>query len=626
MFCIYKVVGNISTENLDIDQQPLQTMKASEIRKQIEERNKTINQILAKKELLQQPWYKNSQLNASLIKKLENIISIDPIKRFTDIFPCKTELNKLDIEAAMLSTSLEIMSKEENFLSNIRYECKTALKSFISEDKLKDQGVIISHSEESFLVVLPNYSIETVEEFAFYLKYAHKITSDTSINSIPYDFIYSIELKDREHLIGYCHSTNQKLKKTADLFLTYLNWLESSTKRSKAGWNNGQVASSFLREETISHKQVRDLIPATIQICALIFKMTIQSMEETENKKQTTGFKKDCYNLSLKLNDIAYATTDEGSYLLKQKQLYALIYDRLQTLVSSDNKYKIARYKKYLHHIIKPTVPVPKKVEKASNISKSLSEDFFMPSKKAPKQTLKTKQKSSISAISNQSTKLDVSEPPLINSSSLQKEIDEDQEVPLISFQAIKRNKRSARNIQYHSRVKRWFKLKLHEKIPFQEYKNIDDALEIKKIIIRHRAGWGIIEPYIFDTTYAYEDGNSRHLLIAYEYEDGKLDLGITTCCFEDKNLDLCWHRFHSVRAPNELMGNELKNLFEQLVPKMNLTEDVEENSFVENEESNTSALDKLNEFEEEFNSLSNYAKIYDRQNNINIYIFRKQI
>lgn len=125
------------------------------------------------------------------------------------------------------------------------------------------------------------------------------------------------------------------------------------------------------------------------------------------------------------------------------------------------------------------------------------------------------------------------------------------------SYQPIK-----DKEIIYDKRVRRWFKTRSDKPLYFEKYRHLDPQ-DQQKAKFLHGFSQDL-DPLIFDKRFYYEDGKSRHLLVAFELEDGTLDMGVTSYNLEqdasNKDKFHCMHRFHSKCTPLILMEKGITN------------------------------------------------------------------
>lgn len=136
-----------------------------------------------------------------------------------------------------------------------------------------------------------------------------------------------------------------------------------------------------------------------------------------------------------------------------------------------------------------------------------------------------------------------------------------------------------------HPRVKRWFKLKPGQEIPFVEYQeNRGDD----KIRLRHAF------PKVIDKLMTHEsfstrstrtvDKKERHLfqLVAqFNYEDGTKERGVVTYTLDMDERNECFHRYFSPLSKNSFIYKQLDEIFGSVVvqgPKQEM--DLGENDF----------------------------------------------
>lgn len=112
----------------------------------------------------------------------------------------------------------------------------------------------------------------------------------------------------------------------------------------------------------------------------------------------------------------------------------------------------------------------------------------------------------------------------------------------------------------FTSHVTRWFSLQPGEELPFKEYSHLSRNYQKKAQYLHDFSP--LVDHFIFNSNFVYVEGDCRHLFVAYEFEDGTIDTGVTTYHFNDTH---CNHRFHSRFSPTELMTQGFSHIMDDV-------------------------------------------------------------
>lgn len=129
-------------------------------------------------------------------------------------------------------------------------------------------------------------------------------------------------------------------------------------------------------------------------------------------------------------------------------------------------------------------------------------------------------------------------------------------------------------HITYHSRVSRWFHLKLDETIPFEDY-SLQSSVYQSTMIFLHNFIPGM-DRIINNTKYTYRFGSRYYLLVKYQHLKlhDKPNLGVIEYCFDNnKSNGQCYHRFINKQTPSEMVNLVTKEIFTTTADK-NIKED----------------------------------------------------
>lgn len=165
----------------------------------------------------------------------------------------------------------------------------------------------------------------------------------------------------------------------------------------------------------------------------------------------------------------------------------------------------------------------------------------------------------------------------------------------------------------YTNNVLRWQSLKPGEQLQFKDYSQLSEANQLKAQYL-HDFSY-LVDHFAFDPNFAYVEGDCHHLFVAYEFEDGTIDTGVTTYHFTDSNHTECNHRFHSRLSPFELATKGFSEIMDKI-----FKESLEDTDFKENISFNK------NQREDKcwINEKHGYITILDKKYGMKIHIYRK--
>lgn len=509
----------------------------------------------------------------------------------------KNDPNLLKITLVFLKIETDVLSTTVILLRSF-YE-----RVYLDEESKKVSERRIQFEDKSFLAL--DYKPQTIEGFAVLVQF-------TKLHINKFIVIIAQE-KDRKELENYLAWGNEEVKKYAQIILNELQKKENTRNWNKQNDDFFKAISPFqakLKElNEKDYEIVKQVVPALSLIASIFSLYFLFNLKKLQKKEEISIEDYGPYYLAY--DKITKAIIKASS----QEKLYGSLHSMLSGL--APKKSKIVFFKKYLAELIT--------VKDFSKKRELLRQDIVTPKKD---EALQQKQQLQREIVDSDEKKEGVKDVPKQQQAAAAKPDAQ----PLVAVAAQAAAAKAAaiapkmisgqlklKPFPYplRWRVKRWFGLKLDERIPFPEYSNNKDH---EKAIIHH-AFSKAVDHFIHDQEFCLTEDvvikNQKrkifHLVAQFEYANRPMARGRISYAINENNV--CFHRCFSVTDTANFLTNSIDDMMNN----------IEQESVDEiNEEDATLELNDSQVIFEK-HPLFGFIRIKDKINNIMITLYKQK-